>query len=140
MIMSSIKKRPVCPFSLLSFAIFVSPITLILSSRVLVTRLPALDITAESLEKIKRLSTDNRSNQTPWLLEKALVYQIRPKNLITTYSIRQEDCLLCCFLLSWLFFVFKLILFIRTTACASPISQAIFYNITPTQEDIKKSA
>ena len=136
MIMSSIKKRPVCPFDLLGFAIFVSAIAsalLSLLSKVLVTRLSDLDITAKSLEKIKRLSTGTPSDQTPWLLEKALVYQIRPKNLITAYSIRQEACLLCCFLLSWLFLVFKLNRFIRTTACASPTSQAIFYNITPTR-------
>ena len=74
MIMSSIKKRSLRPFYLLGLAIFVSAIAnalLILSWKVLVTRLSGLDITTGSLEKIKRLSTGTPSDQTPWLLEKA---------------------------------------------------------------------
>jgi len=98
--MSSIKKRLAGPFDLLGLAIFVSAIAsalLILSWKVLVTRPSALDITAESQEKIKRLSTDTRSNNTPWLLEKALACQNHPKYLITTYPIIQETCPRCCF-------------------------------------------
>jgi hypothetical protein len=59
--MSSIVKRPLRPFDLLGFAIFVSAFAsalLILSWKVLITWSSSLAITAESLEKIKRLSTD----------------------------------------------------------------------------------
>ena len=134
MIMSSIKKRPACPFDLLGFAIFVSAIAsalLSLLSKVLVTRLSDLDITAKSLEKIKRLSTGTPSDQTPWLLEKALVYQIRPKNLITTYSIRQEACLLCCFFAVLAIFGIQIKPVYQNHSLRKSHKPGYFYNIIP---------
>lgn len=101
MTMSSIKKRVLEPFDLLGLANFVSAIAsalLILSWKVLATRPSAPDITAQSLKKIKRPSTDTRSNHTPWLLEKESAYPGYPKNPTMTYSIVQETCPHYCFI------------------------------------------
>jgi hypothetical protein len=100
MIMSSIKKGPLCPFDLLGLAIFVSANASalpILLWKVLVTQPCSLDITTESPEEIKRLSTDTLSDHTPWLLETALAYRYLPKILCTKYSAIQGNYPRCCF-------------------------------------------
>jgi hypothetical protein len=95
--MSSIRKRALRPFCLLSLAIFVSSIAsalLILSWKVLVTWPSSLNIAAGALEKIKKLSTNTRLDYTSCPLEKAIAYQNRSKK---TYSIIQETSRRCCF-------------------------------------------
>lgn len=101
MTMSSIKKWVLEPFDLLGLANFVSAIAsplLILSWKVLATRPSAPDITAQSLKKIKRPSTDTRLNHMPWLPEKESAYPGYPRNPIMTYSIVQETCPHYCFI------------------------------------------
>jgi len=128
MIMSSIKKRLPRLFDLLDLANFVSTIAynlLILSWKVLLTRSSALDISAKSLNIIKIVSTDSRTDHNVSLIEKALVSKNRQKNLSTTSSNIQKTSPLCCF------FVFESSLHYPNQSLLKTHNRTYIYNIIP---------